>query len=606
MKFTAFLVGCGLAASARAIVEDAIDLFDFVVIGGGTCGLAVAARLSEIENISIAIIEAGNDERNNANVTDPSLFTVAFGTPIDWTYKSVAQPHLGNRQLDYHSGKAWGGSSAINGMTYIRADAVQIDAWERIGNKGWNWDNLYPYYKRIEQFSPPTPEQSAVGASYIEELHGENGPVHVGYPFFLTNSSLFDIAYKTWQKLGIPYNQDPNGGSLRGFSAWPQTLDREANIRSDSATAYFHPVQDRPNLKIFNGVARRITWDDEANTGSGSNLVARGVEFITNEGVKQIIHAKREVILSAGSLRSPAILELSGVGNPDILSKHGISTTRALSAVGENLQDQPQTSIFYQNSQVINGSAPYVAYADAWDIFGESTSNIAAATKEKLSEWAGIISKSNNNAVSPDSIQHVFQIQHELIFRQNVSVSGTLTTASGDQLTSVFWGLLPFSRGSVHISSEDPLEHPLIDPNFYLIDWDLRPMVELCKLARKYWSTEPAGALAVGELVPTLETVPDDATDEQWVDWLKLASISNMHPAGTLAMMPEELGGVVDHTLTVYGTRNVRVVDASVMPFQVGGHLTSTLYAITERTVDIIRDGIAVHASMDGGLPLEN
>ncbi|KAK2811191.1 hypothetical protein FQN50_002288 [Emmonsiellopsis sp. PD_5] len=558
-----------LALSALAAAQYAMNSFDFVVIGGGTCGLAVASRLSELKDISIAVIEAGNDERKNPNVTDPDLFTVAFGTHIDWGYKSIAQTQVGNRKLDYHSGKALGGSSVINGMTYIRADDVQIDAWEKIGNRGWNWETMYPYYKKVEEFIPPTTEQRAAGASYLEEFHGKDGPVHVGFPCSLFNDSFPIIANETWQHLGIPFNQDLNGGSLRGFAVWPMTLDRDANLRFDSARAYYQPVETKSNLKVFKGTASRIIWSDQ--TDRDGEAIAQGVEFVANDGTTQVVNAKREVIISAGSLRSPAILELSGVGNPDILNEYGIPTKIPLRAVGENLQDQPMDSIVYQNNHSISGKGPYVAYETASDIFKDSTDDISASVKAKLPEWATLVSNSNKNAISAKSLEYLFEIQHDLIFNKNVSSFETLNTASAESAISVFWGLLPFSRGSVHIGSSDPLEHPLINPNFYLIDWDIITMVEMCKHTRKYWSTEPASRSVVSEVTP---------------------ATPNTHPVGTLAMMPKELGGVVDPALKVYGATNVRVVDASVMPFQVSGHLSSTLYAIAERAVDIIKGAI--------------
>ncbi|KAL1960358.1 hypothetical protein VTO42DRAFT_8318 [Malbranchea cinnamomea] len=563
--------------------------FDFVIIGGGTSGLTVANRLSELEEITVAVVEAGSDERNNPNVTNLDEFGLGIGTRIDWAYQSVNQAYAANQTLAYSAGKALGGTSTINGMTYIRAEDVQIDVWEKIGNRGWNWANLLPYYKKSESFQIPSKDQVDAGASYEEAYHGYEGYLDVGYPLKLTNGSFSNVVQATWENRGFPFNEDVNSGHVRGFSVWPMTVDRDKNVREDAARAYYHPIEGRANLKVFNGIVSRILWKDQEVEKSDSTAVADGVEFISPDGATQSIRATTEVIVSAGALRSPAILELSGVGNPNILEKHGVKTKVSLPAVGENLQDQPNNSIMYQGKEIILGKGPYATFATITDILGDETAAIAASTRAKLGEWARAVSDASDGVISAESLEYLFTLQHDLIFQKNVPFFELLTTNYNDRLASVFWGLLPFSRGSVHIGSADPLEYPLINPNFFLVDFDLLPQVALAKEARKFWATEPASEIAVTEIMPGLSEVPENATDEEWEAWLKASFISNSHPVGTLAMMPRELGGVVDDTLLVYGTKNVRVVDASVLPFQVSGHLTSTLYAVSEKAADIIK-----------------
>lgn len=199
-------------------------------------------------------------------------------------------------------------------MTYIRSQKREIDTWEALGNKGWNWDSLYPYYLKSERFQIPTKAQAVAGASYVEEYHGWKGPMKVGYPYRLLNGSFPSLVRETWKRLGMFQNADANGGDLHGFSVWPQTLDRAANVREDAARAYYYPVQDRPNLVVYRGIATRILW--QKGSQSSGKAVATGVQYISPDGVLGAIHAVKEVILSAGSIRSPAILELSGVGNP--------------------------------------------------------------------------------------------------------------------------------------------------------------------------------------------------------------------------------------------------------------------------------------------------
>lgn len=236
---------------------------------------------------------------------------------------TIPQDHLANRSVAYHQGKAIGGTSTINGMTYVRGDVAELDAWEALGNPGWGWAALYPYYLRSEAFTPPSEAQAAAGAAWNPAFHGASGPLRTGYPYEMLNGTLFGRLAKTWDALGPGRNRDPNGGDVRGFAAWPMTVDRDADVREDAARAYLWDVADRPNLDIVQGTVKRVVWENEgcavtqgpkAQDG-GATVVARGVEYATPDGDTMTVVAKREVILSAGAIRTPLILEQSGVGN---------------------------------------------------------------------------------------------------------------------------------------------------------------------------------------------------------------------------------------------------------------------------------------------------
>lgn len=201
-------------------------------------------------------------------------------------------------------------------MTYTRTEDVQIDSWETLGNEGWNWDDLFPYYLKSEDFQPPSAAQAALGASYDPSAVGFDGPVKVGWTSGFSNSTLSHTFNTTFQNIGIPWVADEGTGAMRGYNVWPKTADPELNLRSDSAQSYFWPYASRPNLKVLsNTLAHRVTWEDSSNSSSG--VVASGVEVTCEDGTKQVIKATREVILSAGSLKSPLLLELSGIGNPE-------------------------------------------------------------------------------------------------------------------------------------------------------------------------------------------------------------------------------------------------------------------------------------------------
>ena len=198
-------------------------------------------------------------------------------------------------------------------MTYVRGDAAQFDAWEDLGNPGWNWATLFPYFKKSENYTVPSDTQLAAGATFEYQYHGFEGPVHVGYNLDLVNGSFAPKVIQTWEGMSLPHNPDLNSGNVRGFSMGPQTLDPQLNIRWDAARAYYYPVEKRPNLNIVKGTVKRIIWAPEGYNGC---LVANGVEFLTEDGGSEFLNASKEVIISAGAVRTPLVLEGSGIGNP--------------------------------------------------------------------------------------------------------------------------------------------------------------------------------------------------------------------------------------------------------------------------------------------------
>ncbi|KAI0200708.1 GMC oxidoreductase [Astrocystis sublimbata] len=586
MRGSAYPTNILLAALSATLIHG--EPFDYIVAGAGTCGLVLANRLSADPNVRVAVIEPGDDVRNNINVTDPSLFTVPYNTSIDWLYSTTPQPAAGNRTIPWHAGKAIGGTSTINGMTYIRGDRSQFDAWETLGNEGWSWEALFPYFKKAERFTVPNAAQVAAGATYDLESHGDKGHVHTGFPFSLINGSFHELVTDTWTALGFPLIRDVNNGSVRGFSVWPQTLDRDTNTRSDSARSYYYSVEDRPNLTIIKGTVKRITWANSPATHH--TAVAEGVEYITPDGEMVRLKATAEVILSAGALRSPLILESSGVGNPSLLNELGIETRIDLPGVGEYLQEQPNTALIYTSTQNMSGFAPYATFSTAQDLFGNETCAIKAYNSAKIPEWARKVAAASKGAVKAENVEKLLRTQHELIFEKKVTIGESLTAFSGGALYSAVWLLLPFSWGSIHLTSADAINAPAIDPKYFLVDFDTDVQIGLGRLSQEFWCTKPASKLVASRLSPTDDVLPRNATDEQWISYIGDSLVPNHHPIGTASMMSRELGGVVDSKLKVYDTENVRVVDASILPLQFSGHLTPALYAVAERAAEFIID----------------
>ncbi|KAI4592934.1 hypothetical protein KJ359_010186 [Pestalotiopsis sp. 9143b] len=567
------------------------ESYDYIIAGAGTCGSVVANRLSFNPDTTVLVIEPGLDERANPNVTSVLGFLSAFNTPIDWAYSVVPQASLGGRDLQYHAGKAWGGTSTINGMTYLRGDRAEVDAWERLGNDGWNWDALWPHYKAVERFEVPTPAQAAAGASWDPAFHGLAGELATGYPFELLNGSLHETWRQTWEGLGFPWNPDANGGDIRGISIWPETLDRDADTREDASRAFLQPILSRPNLKIIQGTVKRLTWKEGNDTCEAD---ADGVEYLTAAGDSVTVQAGKEVILSAGSLRSPLILESSGVGHLETLEKLGIATKIDLPGVGENMIEQPLAALAYSaNFPNTTGTVgPFGLFVNAQDIFGDETTDIAATTRGNLSTWAAQISAANGGIIDAAALLQVFQVQHDLIFEQNVTIGEILSNFAEEPglgyIANVGWPLLPFSRGSVHLKSADAIDDPAIDPKYLLADFDVAVMTAAGRVAQAFYYQEPIADSVTGYILPGDAVLPRNATDQQWRDALVASVTPNHHALASAAMMSRELGGVVDPHLRVYGTSNVRVVDASVIPLQISGHLTATLYAVADRAAGII------------------
>ncbi|KAF2117650.1 GMC oxidoreductase [Lophiotrema nucula] len=539
-----------------------------------TSGLLVANRLSANPNTRVVLIEPGSDDRNNPNVTDPLNRDENANSPIDWSYESTPQSRLNDRSVEFTAGKIVGGSSMINGMMYIRTAVPEVDGWERLGAKGWNWDTLWPFYKGIERFVDPTPEQAEAGAGVNPEYHGRSGEIAVGYPSQLLTGNLSPTLAATWEILGVSVCQDANGGKVEGYTVRPMMVDRESGLRASAATAFYYPISDRPNLKLMRGTALHLLWIEHARE-AGSQCI--------------MLNESGEVIVAAGALVTPTILEASGVGNPSLLTKLGIKARVELPGVGENFQDQPDLTLSYCPKTATPGVfTPYAAFVTAKDVFGDKTEDIAAATEANLRTWAETVAATSNH-VGPDAIESIFRLQHDLIFKKKVAI-GEITMTPSKAIASEYWSLLPFSRGSVHLHSKtaNGTYKVDIDPRFFQIDYDEQSFIALCRLTEKFLATDPAAKQVTGRIDPKADQIPTDATDEQWKSFVKSATVPNCHVLGTAAMMSRELGGVVDENLRVYGTENVRVVDASVIPLQVTGHLVSTIYAVAARAADLI------------------
>ncbi|KAJ6555178.1 hypothetical protein DFH09DRAFT_1365857 [Mycena vulgaris] len=566
--------------------------FDYIVVGGGLTGMTVAARLAESPAITVLLIEAGQDDRSNAEVYDIYNYAQAFGGPMDWAWKAEQGKVI-------HGGKTLGGSSSINGGHWTRGLNAQYDAWSTLleadeASVGWNWAGLFGYMKKAEAFSAPNSQQAAKGAQSIASYHGTAGPVQVTYPDLMYGGPQQPAFIDTIVGLtGISHFQDLNGGTPNCVSITPLSMDwHRSDYRSSSVEAYLTPVESQRTNWVTLGqhIVTKIKW---SNPGSVP-LKASGVEyaFWTNSTTRYNAFARREVIVAAGAIQTPALLQLSGIGDSSVLGPLGITTQVDLKTVGKNLQEQTANALGANgNGFGTGGSGPSdaIAFPNIYQLFGSQASAKVSQIQGNLSTWA---TSQAGSALSAAALQQIYQVQADLIINKNAPVVELFyDTGFPDDLGIDMWQLLPFSRGSVKITSTDPFTYPTIKVNYFSVGMDLDMQVAGARLARRILTTAPLSSLSTGETVPG-NAVPDDAargSDAAWQTWIKNGFSSVAHPIGTAAMMRRSLGGVVDAQLKVYDTANVRVVDASILPLQISAHLGSTLFGVAEKAADLIK-----------------
>ncbi|TBU49098.1 alcohol oxidase [Dichomitus squalens] len=551
----------------------------------------------------------------------PEFFGQAIGNPnFDWKFTSVPQSALNGNVVAQPRGKMLGGSSGLNFMAWDRASATEYDAWEKLGAEGWNWNSLLPYFRKTETISAPTPEQyfpdgPQVSNKTFYTFHGRDGPVQPSYNVLYTN--ITDPFVEAVNKLGIPTNSDPYEGNATGIFNLEMAVDRVKNVgkRSYAASTYYNISSDRPNLTVY--LTTQATKVNIVRGASSQDLRAVSVDVVAlnSTGTNGTVYARKEVVLSAGAFQTPHLLELSGIGNKSILEDAGIKTLIDLPGVGENLQDH---TLLTQDFEIINTTFTY-------DILRNDQTYLAEQQAEYAENGTGIFASAQFALVFPplktivsDVVLSNLQGQAEELIRASglpaltkaqyeiqqgwldtadvghveyiMFPGGGVTAASptpGAAYLTVYMGNMhPFSRGTVHLNSTNPLTPPAIDPKYVDKYIDLQVVLEGTKFVRQIAQTQPLASLIVNAHEPSSNVT----TDDEWLDYIKTFMGTVYHPVGTAAMVSRERGGVVDpKTLKVYGTTNLRVVDASVIPMLIAAHPQSTVYAIAERASDIIR-----------------
>jgi choline dehydrogenase-like flavoprotein len=536
------------------------------------------------------VIEAGLDGRNDQRIYIPGLRSSTFSGPLDWLLPTVPQPAANNRTVPHNRGRVLGGSSALNLLTWSRATVKEFDAWEELGNPGWNWKNMYPAMLKVENFQRQDGE-----AQYGDEGVGYGGPVQIG---LIENPPLHvSSGPATLENLGIHGNLNSLNGSNIGAMYQP-AMQRFSNHTRSYAVDYL-PRAGSNIVLMFNTTVHKVKLNKNLATGV---LLTNGQE----------IKARKEVVLSAGSLLSPKILELSGIGQKAVLDKAGIKQLVDLPGVGENLQDHLRIQTTYELKPDILGldilkyNATRAAIElDLWKRGETSLYQYAGSTygfmkwKQALGNDSKLFALADQSANRFNSIDRAKLAlltnatsgapDLEVIFSDGyIGTRGypaNGTAGYGKQYATLIAGIMhPFARGYVHINGSDPSTKPTINPRYMSTPYDLEATKSAAIYLRKIANTVPFKEVWVREFDPSSSV----QTDAQWEKYVRDNVSTFYHPLGTCAMLPKDQGGVVDAKLRIYGVKGLRVVDASVIPMIVSAHLQTAVYGIAERGAEII------------------
>ena len=530
--------------------------YDFIVIGAGSAGSVVASRLSEDGRHSVLLLEAGPSDRR-LWVQIPVGYGKTFYDPrVNWMYVTEPIPGLGDRTNYWPRGKLLGGSSSINAMVYIRGQAADFDEWEALGNPGWGWRDVLPLYKRIEDH--------VLGPS---EEHGAGGPLHVSEASDQAHP-LCQAFFRAGDEAGLPFNRDLNGKIQEGVGYYHFTTRK--GFRLSAARAFLWPAMRRANLRVETmAQASRIVFE-------GGRAVA--VDYV-REGGRRQARARREIILSAGAVNSPQLLQLSGVGPAPLLNSLGIEVVRDRAAVGQNLQDHLCYDHVYRSRQKTLNDELYPWWG-----------KVRAALRY-IAFRRGPLSLSVNQAGGffrggPEPSRPNIQLYFSPLSYERAPPRVRALTKP-DPFSGFLMSVSPCrptSRGHLQIRSSDPLEAPAIHPNYLSTNSDLAELLTGARFLRRLAQTPALSSVIAEELKPG----PGTETDDALIDDIRSRSYSVFHPCGTCRMGPDPATSVVDGRLRVHGVGGLRVIDASIFPTVPSGNINAPSIMTGVKGADLI------------------
>ncbi|KAH8724730.1 choline dehydrogenase [Phaeosphaeriaceae sp. PMI808] len=608
--FYSWLFLCAAALTGvRAAIEEVPynKTYDYVIVGGGTSGLTVANRLTEKGEYSVLVIEYG-PLNNDSSILVPSD-TLNYHPERFYNITSIPIPGLNNISNRILAGAIVGGGSAVNGMFFDRGSASDYDAWETLGNPGWSFKDILPYFKKSVTFTAPTPD---VANKYnytwnTEAAYGGKGEIQVSFPPYQFPGQNF--VWNAFKELGINKPKEAAAGNAIGAITAPSALDPVTRARSYARTAHYDRYANRPNYHLLTGYqATEILFSN------GTEIEAVGVNIKARGGLEDkivAVFAKKEVIIAAGALWTPWLLQRSGIGPKSILDKAGIRTRKNLPGVGANFQDHPLGGGAWNWTQ--NSPSPGPGDLSSNPKFYEeakieyekfhtgpltpSRGNQAAFLPLKVvaaEKWKGLV-----DAVATQDARPYLPASYEKTLAAGFKAQQDLTAkllAIDDSAAYEFPfgagplgnGVLtrPLSRGTISINITNTMNNPIVDFRTFSNPLDIQFAIPIVQFVRKFNNLNAFATLGVTELKPGVNIT----SDVEIAAFLRKSFVPTFaHPAGSASMMPEKLGGVVDPDLKVHGVRRLSVVDASIIPYLPATHICTTVYAVAERAADLIK-----------------